>query len=88
MPGRMESGASCVTGGTAAGLQKKQQVHLLASPAGHSSPMEDLPLEQGSRERLWQQQGFAVTFLRKQKEVWKNNKPFSPPYTESWLRPC
>jgi len=42
------------------------------SPVGHSSPKEDLPSEQDSQERLWQQ-GFAATFLRKQKEVWKNS---------------
>lgn len=52
-------------------------------------PKEELPSEQDAAERLWQQ-GFAATFLRKQK-VWKNkdnNNLLSPSLTEPWLRPC
>lgn len=87
----MESGVSCIKGNSY--LVVKETIQLTCwhnSPVGHSSPKEDLPSEQDSQERLWQQ-GFAATFLRKQKEVWKNsnnNNVLSPSCTEPWLRPC
>jgi len=89
-PERLESGVSGVTEGIQIIGCEKNSTQLLCwhtSPVGHSNLTEHLPSEQHSPTRF-RQQGSAATFLRKQKKVWKNNKPFSPPCTEPWLRPC